>query len=156
METIGWVFESKDFKTFKTQHSLFDIENALLEILSFALTGKQIDILMKAINAFKSLGSDDLRLRAFEKHTHSLQQGNFQLGFVSEEDHMLSMVVSAFILSSKKNITRILFFTAEKEAAQLAYISTNVTLNEAVYSHVRNAIKDKLGDISSFVADLPL
>lgn len=156
LDKIGWVFENKDFATFNAKSSLFEIENAILEILSAAITGNQLAVLLTTIKAFKSLGDGDKRFVAFEKNTHSLQKGSFQLGFASEENSTISISASSFVLTTKKNITKILFFSSEKDSTEFRFCHSKATLNDGVFNEAREIIKLKLGDVTSFVAQLEL
>lgn len=156
MTNVGWVIENKDFASFKAKSSRFEIENAILEILSAALTGNQLAVLTTTIKAFKSLGDNDKRFLAFERNTHTLQKGSFQLGVATEENGTISISASAFIIKTNKTITKILFFNSNKDSTELLYNITKATLNDSVYGQARDLIKEKLSDIPSFVADLEL
>ena len=156
LDKLGWVFENKDFTVFTSKSNLFEIENAILEILSTALTGIQLDILLKTISAFKALGDGDKRFKAFENNTHSLKKACFQLGVAAEENNTLSIFAFVFMLDTRKKITKIMFFNSEREATDFKYCQTKATLNDDAYNKVREMIKEKLGDVSSFVADLEL
>ena len=156
LETIGWVFENKDFNTFETHNTLFDIDKAILEILGTAVTGNQLAILLKTIETFKKLGEDDDRFRFFESNTHTLQKGSFQVGVATEENNTISISGCAFVLTTSKKITKILFFTSGKDESEFSFCFTKATLNDAVFANARDAIKQKLGDVSSFVADLEI
>lgn len=156
LDKLGWVFENKDFVIFNSKNNLFEIENALLEILGTALTGNQLAILLKTIQSLKSLGDSDKRFLAFEQNTHSMQKGSFQLGVATEENNTLSISACAFILNSQKKITRILFFSSDKDATEFKYFQSKATLADNIFAEARETIKQKLGDVSSFVADLEI
>jgi len=156
LTNIGWVIENKDFASFKSKSNRFEIENAIFEILSAALTGNQLAVLKTTIKAFKSLGDSDKRFLAFEKNTHSLKKGSFQLGIATDENDTISISASAFIIKTNKTITKILFFNLDRGSTELSYNISKATLNDDVYGQARDLIKEKLGDIRSFVADLEL
>jgi hypothetical protein len=153
---IGWVIEGKNFTDFKTQHNIFEIDNALLEILGAIVTGDQLAILLKTIQSFKSLGKDDKRFLAFEKNTHTLQQGSFQLGLASEKNNTISISGSAFILKTNDKITKILFFNSDRDAAEFKFRHIKATLNDGIFMNARDIINQKLGDVSSFIAELEI
>lgn len=156
LDRLGWVFENKEFLKFNSSNNLFEIENALLEILGAALTGNQLAILLKTIESLKSLGSGDKRFVAFEQNTHSLQKGSFQLGVATEENNTLSISACAFILNTRKKILKILFFSSDKDSTDLKYFQSKATLNDSIFADARETIKQRLGDVSSFVADLEI
>lgn len=156
LDRVGWVFENREFETFNSASNLFEIEKTILEILGAALTGNQLGALKAAINAFKSLGDDDKRFLAFEKNTHTLQKGSFQMGVATEENDTLSISASAFILNTSNRITKILFFNSDKDATELKFHHSKATLNDNVFAMARDTIKQKLGDVSLFVAELEI
>lgn len=156
LENIGWVIENKEFAAFTSKSDLFEIEKAILEILGAALTGNQLAVLSATIKAFKSLGDNDTRFQAFERNTHTLQKGSFQLGVATEENGSLSISAGSFILKTYNNITKILFFKTSRDSAELVYSNTKATLNESVYAKARELIIERLGDSAEFVADLEI
>jgi hypothetical protein len=156
LENIGWVIENKEFATFSSRSDLLEIESAILDILGAALTGNQLAVLSATIKAFKSLGENDKRFHAFEKNTHSLLKGSFQLGVATEENGALSLSAGSFILKTYKNITKIFFFKTDRDSAELIYSNTKATLHEGVYSQAREMIRERLGDSTAFVADLEI
>ncbi len=156
LSMVGWVFENKGFQTFNTKNNSFEIDKVLIEILSTALTGNQVALILKSFEALKSLGDDDKRFQAFERNTHSLTRGNFQLGLASEENGTLSMSSFAFVLTTKKIMTKILFFRSEKDATQLDYCDIKATLINSKYADAREEIRAKLGDTRAYVADLEI
>lgn len=156
LDKLGWVFENKEFLVFNSKNNLFEIENALLEILGAALTGNHLAILLKTIQSLKSLGESDKRFLAFEQNTHSLQKGSFQLGLANEENNTLSISACAFILNTQKKITKILFFSSDRDTTEFKYFQSKATLTDNIFAEAREIIKQKLGDVSSFVADLEI
>lgn len=156
LDRIGWIFENRDFSTFETKTSLFHIEKAILEILGTALSQNQLAVIMKTVDAFKALGGDDKRFIAFEKNTHTLYRGCFQLGVAAEENSTLSVSASAFALFTEKKISQILFFSSQKEVTEFKFCASKATLNDGVFKDARETIREKLGDVSGFVAALDL
>ena len=156
LDKIGWVFENREFAAFNAKSNLFEIENAILEILGSAISGNQLAVLKATMNALKSLGKEDKRFLAFEKNSHSLQKGSFQIGVATEENNTLSISASAFILNTKENITKILFFNSNSDSTAFWFCHSKATLNDSVFSDAREVIKQRLGDTGSFVAALEL
>lgn len=156
LDRIGWIFENRDFSTFETRSSLFNIEKAILEILGTALSQNQMAVIMKTVDAFKSLGGDDKRFIAFEKNTHTMYRGCFQLGVAAEENSTLTVSATAFALFTQKKISQILFFSSQKEVSEFRFCASKATLNDGVFRDARETIRDKLGDASGFVAALDI
>lgn len=156
LNTIGWVIENKDFTIFDTSATLFEIDKAIFEIISTALTGNQLAILTKVIDTFKNLGENDHRLIAFERNTHTLQKGSFQLGVATEDNNTISITSFAFIINSSKQITQILFFRSAIEETEFQFSLNKATLAESVFANARDAIKQKLGNVEAFIVSLDI
>ncbi|PAM95136.1 hypothetical protein B4N84_07580 [Flavobacterium sp. IR1] len=156
LERLGWVFANTGFDSYESQSNLFGIEKILLEVLGTVLTGNQLAIIVKSIQALKSLSSEDKRFVAFEKNTHSLNKGNFQIGIATEQNNVLSISSTAFVVKASKKFSRILFFSTEKENVEFKYCHIKAILNEAQFATGRDSLKKKLGDTSEYIADLDI
>jgi hypothetical protein len=156
LSTIGWVIENQDFTVFDTSNALFEVDKAIFEIITTALTGNQLAILMKTIETFKNLGEDDNRFVAFERNTHTLQKGSFQLGVATEVNGTVSISSFAFIINSSKRITKILFFKSSKDETEFRFSLNKATLNEDVFAQARPFIKQKLGNVGDFIISLDI
>lgn len=156
LDRIGWIFENRDFSTFETKSSLFNVEKAILEILGTALSQNQMAVILKTVEAFKSLGEDDKRFIAFEKNTHTSYRGCFQLGVAAEVNGTLAVSATAFALFTEKKISQILFFSSQKEVTEFKFSASKATLNDGVFLDARETIREKLGDVSGFIAALDL
>ncbi len=94
---------------------------------------------------------------AFEKNTHSLTKGCFQIALVVEKNDSVSMQLGTFLLTSTNKIKQILFFTSKKDKTTLQYTSRRGTLDTEVYAPVRDAVLQKLGaNISTYVAEIEI
>lgn len=153
---LGWVFENKDFVDLNFKSSLFELDKVILEILGSLLPAKQISIIGKTLKSIKSLGDNDKRILAFEKSTHTSNRGSFQLGIVTEENEALHVSANAYVLSSNTRINRILFFNSKKDEFNFQYLTTNATLNKFIYVKVRELVRERLGDVTSYIADLEI
>ncbi|RYE52861.1 MAG: hypothetical protein EOP48_15555 [Sphingobacteriales bacterium] len=111
---------------------------------------------MKTLEAVKDLADGDGRIVFFEKNTHSLHKGSFQLGVATESNGIVSLSANAFVLSTLTRITKILFFTSTRGEAELRYCLTKASLNVDVFKEYRQQIKDKLGNNHQYIADLDL
>lgn len=145
LSQIGWSVQAKDFSVVDTSHKLFEMENVVLDIIGSAVGGSAVAIIAKTLEAFRKLSNTDNRIVAFEKNTHSLQKGSFQLALADETDGVVSLTMAGFAVSSQEKITRILFFKSSKAQTELKVSSMTGTLNIDTYSLVRKGILDKLG-----------
>jgi len=156
LENVGWVWEGNDFSIFESGKTKFEVDKAILEILGAAVTGTQLAILIKTLEAVKNMADGDNRITFFERNTHTLHKGSFQLGVANEERGVVSLTANAFVLTTRTTITKILFFTSVKKDADLKYCLAKATLNAGVYDGYREQIKAKLSDKADYIADLEI
>lgn len=156
MTGVGWTFEQKEFSNYDSSSNLFEMESAIVGILT-ALAGQNYAaVIQGTLEALKGLADDNDIIKVFEKNTHGLQKGNFQIGLTTAKDGVVSMQIGAFMLNSRDNIHNILFFKSGKDKIQLNFYTIKCTLNEDNYALVRNDILAKLGQSTkTFIAKLP-
>lgn len=157
LNQIGWVFEASEFSRFESSKNVFEIENVIIDILVTAFGGTFIDVITKTLNSIKSLGDGDRKIKVFEKNTHSLSKGAFQIGVAHEENGVVSLQIGTFLLTSSGEIKRILFFKTSKEKTTLDYCSRKGTLNNQIYSLIRQAVMNKLGGkVTDYIAEIDI
>ncbi|MEX0289334.1 MAG: hypothetical protein AB3N14_09515 [Flavobacteriaceae bacterium] len=156
LQRIGWLLNQKDFTKVAQKSSAFELDKAIFDLLGDLVSAQQIKILMKSVELLKSLGEDDKRLVAFEKNTHSLGRGNFQVGMAEESNGSITVMGSGFVLRSKKKITKILFLKFDKNTIELEFGFYSAELVSSEYAKNREFIKQKLGDSHQFIASLDL
>ncbi|TYP75292.1 hypothetical protein [Aquimarina intermedia] len=157
LSKIGWTMEQHNFKNFETDSSIFEIEKAILGIISAALTGNQLAIVVKTLEALKSLNDNDSRFVAFEKNTHGLNEGSFQLGMATENNGAVAVTLSAFLLKTDNRIKKILFFKSGKDETRMDYYLTKMTLLESKFDQARPFILKKLNDdIDDYISNLDI
>ncbi len=155
LTTIGWVMDQHSFKEFETGASIFEVDKAILDIIGAAITGSQLAVIVKTIEAFKALNDNDSRFVAFEKNTHSLNEGFFQIGLATESNGVVAVNLSAFQLNTSNNIKKILFFKSGKDKTNMKYFLTKMTLQESRFNEARKFILKKLDiDIDKYISNL--
>jgi hypothetical protein len=157
LTNIGWTVQGKEFSKFQTSQSIFEMDNVIIDILTTAIGGSALAIIVKTIQAFKKLSDIDNRLLAFEKNTHTLTKGTFLIAIVDETNEALSMKIGAFLLTASNEIRQILFFKSTKDKTELSYSSSDCIFNSDVYSIVRNSVLTKLGNkASEYIAEIDI
>jgi hypothetical protein len=157
LNNLGWTLEGKEFSTFKSATDIFEVENAIVDILTTAFGGTFKTIITKTLASIKGLSDNNGKITAFEKNTHSLSKGAFQLGLVQVENGTVSLQLGMFVLTSSNEIKKILFFKSSKDKTRLDYCSQKGTLNEDVYSTVREPIVTKLGKkVTDFISEVEI
>jgi len=156
LSNLGWVLEQKGFSNYMEKTDKFEMDKALIELVADSLTAGQVKILLKAINALKNLNKDDNRIIAFEKNTKQGSKGNFQLGLAEENNGLVTLAGSGFILETVNKMTQVLFFKFDKEQIKLSFALHKAVLNLDNYSKHRQLVVDKLGNVDNFIASLDI
>ena len=89
---------------------MFEMEAAVLSILGTALSGNQLAIIKKTLEALKNLSDGDGKFKLFEKNSHSSNKGSFQIGLASEENDQVALTFAGFQLNTQTDIKQIVFF----------------------------------------------
>ncbi|XP_028411410.1 uncharacterized protein LOC114533972 [Dendronephthya gigantea] len=145
---IGWVTQQFQFSKYHSHTGSFEMSTVVLDILlSLVGDGEQtlVDVVKATLESFKKSGGDTIKL--FDHNCVSGQQGNFQI-IPCTVDKKSGQVVVKFVgayFKATKVDSRFLFFTYSNSQVDLEKAADSLTLNEKIYSKVRQAIIDKLG-----------
>ncbi|WP_149243073.1 hypothetical protein [Dyadobacter sp. 32] len=145
LNNIGWNIQAAEFSHFESKEDLFEVQNVIIDILLTAFGCTFINAITKTLNAIKGLADGYGKITIFEKNTHSLSKGAFQIGLAKEEKGAVSLQIGTFLITSSSEIKRILFFKTSKDKTKLDYCSRTGTLNEIVYGKIREFVVAKLG-----------
>lgn len=157
LSNIGWSIQGKDFSHYETTKDLIEIENVIIDIITSAIGGNFIGIITQTLTAIKNLSNTDNKIIAFEKNTHSLNKGSFQVALAVETNGQVSMGLGGFMLSTENVIKQILIYKSSKSSTELDYASMQCTLNTDTYALVRKDIIEKLGEgASKYIAEIEI
>ena len=157
LNNLGWTIEAAEFSSFRSDTDVFEVENAIIDILTNAFGEVFKTVIIKTLASIKGLSDANGKITAFEKNTHSLSRGAFQIGLAKEENGVVMIQLGMFMLTSSSQIKRILFFKSTKEKTRLDYCSRKGTLNEDVYANIRKPVSDKLaGKATEFIAEVEI
>lgn len=157
LNKMGWVIEGAEFSKFESATNIFEVENVIIDLLTTAFGGTFKVVITETLKAIKGLSDDDGKLKVFEKNTHSLSKGAFQIGLASEKNGVVFLQLGTFLLTSSNQIKRILFFKSTKDQTQLYYCSKSGTLNEDIYSRIRSQVQEKLSTkTTDFIAEIEI
>lgn len=155
MENIGWVMQELKFNKYQPHQSSFKISQIVLVLLESMLDNDPKKVLQDTI---KSLEKSSEGLELFGEKSSSSNAGNFQVLPCSVDKS--GQVTVAFLGShfkAKASFSNYFFFTWSDQSIDLFYSAETITLNEGVYSQVRQEIIKKLGShAKDFVHDLPI
>lgn len=155
---LGWQIEGAEINTFEAKESLYAVENVIIDILTAAFGGNYVLIIKATLDSLKKMSeSNDDKITVFEKNTHTLSKGCFQIALAVQENDAVSMQLGTFLLTSSNEMKKILFIKLEKDKTTLEYTSRKATLNTDVYAAVRETVLTKLSqDVIDYVAEIEI
>lgn len=141
----GWVIEGINEQDYRTARADFELDSAIIDLLSGVLGQGYILIIRKTLDAIKSMTDEDRKIKAFDKNTKSVSQRGFQVSFANEEGGAVALQISTFLFNSTLDFRRLLFFKAESAATDFSYLIRKATLDTASYDdRIRKAVNDKI------------
>jgi len=157
LENVGWVAQAFNFQKYHASGSTFTVDKVVVEILAAIATENEIAVVTETMNALKALSSGSGPLVLWDSSSHSASSGNFQIATCVESDSNVVMKNGSFYFSTSQSTSRFLWFSYSSSDMDLYKAGQSMTLNEDVYSQVRQQVIDKLGDrAQQFVADLDI
>lgn len=146
LENVGWVLQEFNFNKYNASTASFETSKAIIEVLSALCTGNEILIVKSAIDALNALKTEDNRVTIFEQNSHSLKKGNFQISICNQQNRQITMKVGCFYFDTSENIVRVLWHKFNSSKCNMYSGGQVITLNEDIYSRVRDSVIKKLGD----------
>ncbi len=154
---IAWTVQGFDFQQYKVSSSSFKLDEVVLDIMKSAFTADEYAIVKASIEALKKLKDDDDRIKLFGHSAVKSNAGNFQIGAVTETNGAVALhTLGAYFTSTDSN-TDFLFVHYKGSSTQIYKGVQSMTLNEAQYANIRNAIANRLGkNTKDFVMSVPI
>jgi hypothetical protein len=157
LENIGWVVQQFEFTKFNAGGGSFTCDQAVIDILEAIADGPTSAVVSATLQSMKNLSGKDDRLVLFERESHSLHQGNFQISAAQQDGMAVSMLTAGFEFKSAQDITRLLWFSWETSSSELYHGAQTMTLNLDVYKKIRDDVVGKLGDkATKFIQDIEI
>lgn len=160
LSKIGWDMQEFDFVNYQASGSTFSIDQSIIQILASFLTAPELAVEQAALTALENLKTDDPWYTVWDQQSHSANGGNFQLASCTDNngaENTLVIKMSAYSFSTTETTTRFLWTNYSSSDTQLHYANETATLDEDVYTQVRQQIIDKLGDkAKTFVGSLDI
>lgn len=154
---IGWVLQDFRFVKYKSSGDSLEVDKAVINILSAALSGNKAGIIKETLDALKALPQKDGRLVLFNRMASDKDTGNFQIGLGTETNGALALTIGAFHFKSSQSSTQFLFANYSASRIELFHGAQTITLNEQIYGRARAAIAEKLGrSVDDYLAGIDL
>lgn len=157
LTNVGWIIQGEPFSPYKASGSTVTIEKTVIELLSAIASGQVVLIVKQVLESLKNLHESDRGLVIWDRNTHSNKNGNFQLSGANKENSSIALSAANVYFTAKQTDTKFLWFSYSTSDITLDYRNSVLSLNQEIYSTVRNKIKEKLEDrIPAYVQNLEL
>jgi len=156
LREIGWTTQDFNFDTDTVDNSVISCARLILNKLdSFKGPFPKVH---QAVDGLNTLDDNDPAFIIYSSHTHSNQNNTFQLGYAYESFGDVIFDVVATHYDSSNTTTRVLFTDNNSGVSiNLRYALQSMIMNESVFSQIRPAVEERLGDNAKhFVAKVPL
>jgi hypothetical protein len=155
---IGWNQPAFAFDTYKSGGSTVKMDEAVLGILAAIATGDELAMVAATMEGLKSLSDDSKQMMIWNANSNNANNGNFQIFPVDKlPNDDVVMVLDGMQFNATTSHGRFLWWTWSSTSIEIKRAANKFVLNEDVYSQVRQAIIDKLGDRAvQLVADIPI
>jgi hypothetical protein len=155
---IGWNQPGFAFDTYTSGSSTVKLDEAVLGILAAIATGDEIAMVAATMEGLKGLSDDSKQMKVWDANSSNGNNGNFQIFPVDKlPNEDVVMVLDGMQFNATTSHGRFLWWTWSSTSIQIMRAANKFVLNEDVYSDVRQAIIDKLGDrANQLVADIPI
>ena len=158
LDRLGWVGEGFAFSQRDTSAGEFRMDRAALDVIATVAAGGQLAILVRTLDALKTLGEGDRPLRIFDLQALGELSGNFQIGAAQKADNgATSMALGAFHFRAADNRGKFLFFGWGAKAVEFWTAVAKLTLNPDLYAVHRAAVVAKLkADAADYIDALEI
>lgn len=155
---IGWNQPAFAFDTYTSGGSTVEMDKAVLNILAAIATGNELAMVAATMEALKGLGDDSKQMTIWDAKASNGSNGTFQIMPVDKlQNDDVVMVLTGMQFNASTSHSRFLWWSWSSTSIKIQRAANRFVLNEDVYSQVRQAIIDKLGDRAQLlVADIPL
>ena len=157
MSHLGWVMQSFQFDEYKSTQASFKLTDVVLKLLS-AMAGNDKELMEVVKETLDSLAKSGEGLALFDSNSNSSKHGNFQiLPCTVDKSQQVSVAFIGAHFTANQVSTNYFFFSYAKQDIKLFKSGQAFTLDEDVYSEVREEVIKKLGERAKvFIKDLDI
>lgn len=156
LENIGWVVPGFNFAKNDGGGATFQVKAVVLKLLEAVTSSGALAVTKATLEAVEALGAGSDQLTLFAASSSSSTLASFQIGAVEEVDGVPTMGLGLFYLRSTNLDVNFLWSDLSTADTVMYQSAQQITLNQQVYKHVRQAIVDKLGSKAlDYVKSLP-
>ena len=154
LTNLGWFTNQFAFTGKLNKQNKFRMDATALEVIKAVASLKGLSILTEGLKALESLESDKKQFTIFDFNTSSEHLGNFQLGIAEvAENGAVSLSMGGFYFKSVDRKKRFLFFSWGSQKVNFWAAAQSMTLNEALYSSLRETVVGRLASTAGNYID---
>lgn len=146
LEQVGWVVGSSSrFTRYQSQVRSYSFADMVQETFKGRGTPQEMSVLRSVLGSLRDMRTATFTTCAWECPSHSGGLANVQVALCTERDQSVQLNALRMILESARPVARL---AAETFGAQDRWTHSQavMTLNEAAYGRLREAVRQKLGE----------
>lgn len=160
LSRIGFLIQQSNLQKYENQGEGFEAHEAVLEVAATLLVGAPtaLAVLTTTLQALKKMDASNPWITLFNRESRSANTAHFQVSSVDRDaDGSVFVVLTAFALEAKSNITQVLFFKFRSNEVKIENSAGRAAINSAVLAAVRPDIARKLAGLTSeYVGELEI
>ena len=155
---VGWVLQEVKFEQYTSSGETLKASTAILDIIKGLVSGEELSLVEKVLDSLQSSDNEPWWVVFDRKSSGPSQNGNFQVAPCNEDSSgQVLMSLGSFYFQASATHERWLWFDYSSSNIKFFKGTQVSTLNEDVYSQVRQQVIDKLGDNAKhFIGDLKI
>lgn len=155
---LGWVIQKFNFDRYNVSGQTLVVEAAIIDVAKMILSGPSLKTLENTLTALGKTANVPAYDIFSSKSSGPSSKGNFQVSTCNEDaSGQVIMGMACFHFSATVTKDRFLWVTYNSSDISLFKASQVLTLDEDVYSQVREIVIEKLGNSGKkFIKDLDI
>ncbi|RDX44751.1 hypothetical protein OH76DRAFT_1486895 [Lentinus brumalis] len=146
LENIGWTVPHFDIAELSDADTYLDVDKLLLKSAAEHLSEEELALFQ---NVVESLGEakNEVATQLFNSQSKASNKANFQVGVASDGQGNTTLKIGVYFYSAEQNIDKVLFYeSGSQKTLEFRAGYHTMLLNSDVYSQVREAVLEKLGN----------
>lgn len=151
---IGWSQPAFAFDSYTSGGTTVRLDEAVLRIIAEIATGAEVAIIAETMKALGNLADSSKQMLIWNSQSSNANNGNFQIFPVDAlPNGDVVMMLTGMQFKASHSEGRFLWWSWEADSIKIQRAASKFVLDEDVYSQVRNAIIDKVGDRAGQLID---
>ena len=147
MGKLGYVIETFDFRKYESDNTTFTMDKPATNILASIASDNEMVVLNSTLDAFGAMDDHEDQVVLFDAHSTRETHGGYQMfPCTTDSNNDVVLYMGGFYFTSGQYGVKILFYDYHSHSTSLYKSVQKCILNQEVYSLVRQAVIDELGD----------